>query len=209
VKCAAQCLVRIYYDNFIALNLINLSPKNLMEFYRNRKKSVNMILVCTGILIILVLIFLYSIGIFTGTIATKLAAISGAFGLVLGIIIITKLVSLKDTSPLLVLSKEGIMSKVTAVAKAAGLISWADIIDVSINKVGGDTLVTLTVDKPEHYIPIIKKKLSAMVVNGIEDAQGNLPVNLTAAELDMDAQELFSIITKYRNEVNSVEESRI
>jgi hypothetical protein len=48
-----------------------------------------------------------------------------------------------------------------------------------------------------------------MLINGIEDAQGNLPVSLTAAELDVDAQELFSIITKYRNEVNNLEESRI
>jgi hypothetical protein len=180
-----------------------------MEFYRNKKKSVNMLLVCTGILLILVFIFLYSIGIFTGTIATKLAAISGVFGLILGIIIIKKLLSLKDTSPLLVLSKEGLTSKVTAVAKATGLIRWNDITDVSINKVGGDTLVTLTIDKPEHYIPIIKKKLSAMLVNGVEDAQGNLPVSLTAAELDVDAQELFSVITKYRNEVNKVKEPRI
>jgi hypothetical protein len=121
-----------------------------MEFYRNKKKAVNMILLCTGIFIVLVLIFLYSIGIFDGIFSAKLVAVSGVFGLILGIIIIKKLVSLRDPSPLLVLSKEGIMSTVTAVAKAAGLIRWKDITDVSINKVGGDTLVTLTVDKPEH-----------------------------------------------------------
>jgi len=175
-----------------------------MEFYRNKKKSVNLILICTGIFLVLIVIFLYSIGIFTDTISTKLAAISGAFSLVLGIIIIKKLISLRDTSALVILSKEGIIAKTTAVGKAAGLILWKDITDVDVHKSGGDTLVTLTIDKPENYLPIIKKKLSAMAVDGIEDAQGNLPINLTASELDFDAQELFKVITQYRKEISDI-----
>lgn len=173
-----------------------------MEFYRNRKKSINLILICTGIFLVMVIIFLYGIGLFTATISNKLTAISSVFGLILAIIIIKKLLSLTDKSPLIILSKEGITAKVTPVSKAAGLILWKDIIDISINKVGGDTLVTLTVDKPDHYIPLIKKKLSAIAVNGIEDAQGNLPIHLTASELDPDAQELFTAITTYRNEMD-------
>lgn len=176
-----------------------------MEFYRNKKKTINLILTCTGIFIVLVVIFLYSIGIFNGEVATKLAAVSGIFGLILGIVIITKLISLTDSSPLLVLSEEGITSKVTGVSKAAGLILWKDIKDIHLEKVGGDTLVTLTVDKPENYLPIIRKKLSAMVVNGIEDAQGNLPINLTASELDIDAQNLLTVIKNYRDEVTNAQ----
>jgi len=173
-----------------------------MEFYRNRKKSVSLILICTGVLVALLIIFLYGIGIFTNTVSTKLAAISSIFGLILAIIIIKKLISLRDNSPLIILSNEGIITKVTAVSKAAGLIFWKDIIDISINKIGGDMLITLTVDNPNHYIPVIKKKLSAMVVNGIEDEQGNLPIHLTASELDPNVQELFTLITTYKSKVN-------
>lgn len=174
-----------------------------MEFYRNKRKTVNLILICTGVLLILVVLFLYSIGLFTNILSTKLAAISGVFGIILAIVIINKLISLKDTSPQIILSNEGIIAKVTAVSKAAGLIYWKDIIDISLEKVGGDTLVTLTVDKPEHYIPTIKKKLSAMVVNGIEDANGHLPINLTASELNLDAQELYNVITSFKKELDS------
>jgi len=175
-----------------------------MEFYRNKRKSVNLILICTGIFLVLVVIFLYSIGIFTAIVSTKLAAVSGAFGLVMGIIIIKKLISLNDKSPLVILGEEGIIAKTTAVGKAAGLILWKDIIAVNVHKTGGDTLVTLTIDKPEKYLPVIKKKLSAMAVDGIEDAEGNLPINLTASELDFDAQELFKVITQYRKEISDI-----
>lgn len=180
-----------------------------MEFYRNKRKTVNLILICTGVLLVLVVIFLYSIGLFTNTLSAKLAAITGVFGLILAIVIVNKLLSLRDTSPLIILSNEGIIAKVTAVSKAAGLIFWKDIIDISLEKVGGDTLVTLTVDKPDHYIPIIKKKLSAMVVNGIEDANGNLPINLTASELNLDAQELFTIITSFKKEVDGPKQVKV
>ena len=175
-----------------------------MEFYRNKKKSANLILICIGIFLVLLVIFLYGIGMFNGIVSTKLAAVSAVFGLVLAIVIIKKLISLRDTTPLIILGKEGIITKTTAVSKAAGLILWNDIIELDINKSGGDTLVTLTIDKPEQYLPLIKKKLSAMVVDGIEDAQGNLPIHLTASELDLDAQELFEVITKYRNEINAI-----
>ncbi|MFW0718371.1 STM3941 family protein [Pedobacter sp. N23S346] len=180
-----------------------------MEFYRNKRKTVNLILICTGVLLVLVVIFLYSIGLFTNTLSAKLAAITGVFSLILAIVIVNKLLSLRDTSPLIILSNEGIIAKVTAVSKAAGLIFWKDIIDISLEKVGGDTLVTLTVDKPDHYIPIIKKKLSAMVVNGIEDANGNLPINLTASELNFDAQELFTVITSFKKEVDSPKQVKV
>lgn len=165
----------------------------------------NLILTCIGIFIVLLIIFLYSIGIFNATVSTKPAAVSAVFGLILAIIIVKKSISLRDPSPLLVLNTDGIITKVTAVGKAAGLILWKDIIEVNIDKVGGDTLITLTIDKPQDYLPLIKKKLSAMAVDGIEDAQGNLSIHLTASELDLDAQELFTVITKYRSKINDIE----
>jgi hypothetical protein len=108
------------------------------------------------------------------------------------------LISLNRSAPMLVLSQEGISAAVTAVSKAAGLIYWKDIQHISLTKVGWDTLVELTVSRPEHYMPLIKKKLSAMAVSGIEDSAGNLQIFLTASELDMDANELFETIQDYR-----------
>ena len=169
-----------------------------MEFYRNRKKTINLILTYSGILLVMIVILVYSIGLFTSTVSTKGIAISSIFSLILAFVIIKMLLSLKDTAPLLVLDKEGITAKVTAMSKAAGLILWEDISDMTVNKMGGDTLITLVVNKPDHYTPIIRKKLSGIAVNGANDAEGNLLIYLTASALDIDAQQLFIEITQYR-----------
>lgn len=172
-----------------------------MEFYRDKRKSLNLILICVGILVVFIAIFLYSIGLYDDQISTKLAAATGIFGIILAIVIVNKLSALRDKSPLLILSNEGIISKTTAVSKAAELILWKDIIDVNLEKVGADTLVTLTVDKPDQYLPLIKKKLSGMLTNGLTDQEGNLPISLTASELNIGAVELFTLITSFRKEV--------
>lgn len=160
----------------------------------------NLILICTGLLVVFIGTFLYSIGLFDGQVGAKLAAVTGIFSVILAIIIVKKLMTLQDKSPLVVLNNEGITSKTTAVSKAAGSIRWTDIIDVNLEKVGADTLVRLTVDHPEQYLPLIKKKLSSMITNGLVDPNGHLPINLTAAELDIDAAELYNVITKFRKE---------
>ena len=169
-----------------------------MEFYRNKKKSAQLIFICTGALIALVAVFLFSIGLFNGIIATKLAGVSAVLGIILLIVIIRMLISLNRSVPLLTLSSEGIYSEVTAVSKAAGLISWKDILDISIKKVGWDTLVVLSVGRAAHYIPIIQKKLTAMAVSGIQDDAGNLQIFVTASELDINANELLTVIQDYR-----------
>lgn len=171
-----------------------------MEFYRDRKKSMNMILIFTGLLLLFIATFLYSIGLFDGQVGAKLAAVTGIFSIILAIIIVKKLITLQDKSPLVIINDEGIISKTTAVSKAAGVIRWTDIIDVNLEKVGADTLVRLTVDHSEQYLPLIKKKLSSMVTNGLVDPNGHLPINLTAAELEIDAAELYNVISKFRKE---------
>jgi hypothetical protein len=174
----------------------------IMEFYRNRKKSINLLLIYSGILVIMILILLYSLGIMSDRIVAKGIAFSSIFILIFGFTIIKTLISLNDKSPLIVMSPEGITAKVTAVSKAAGLISWKDISDLEINKVGGDTLITLVISNPEQYKALIRKKLSAMALDNAKDNDGNLYVYLTASVLDLNAQELFSKIKAYREQVN-------
>jgi hypothetical protein len=56
----------------------------------------------------------------------------------------------------------------------------------------------LTVDRAGYYVPIIKKKLSSMAVSDAQDANGNLQIFITASELDIEANELITIIKDYR-----------
>ncbi|MBB5635255.1 hypothetical protein HDE68_001140 [Pedobacter cryoconitis] len=173
-----------------------------MEFYRNRKKSVNLLLIYTGILILMVLILLYSIGILSDSIIAKGIALSSIFILIFGFTIIRTLISLNDKSPLIVLTPEGITARVTAVSKAAGLISWKDITDMEVGKAGGDTLITLVICNAEPYKLSIRKKLSAIALDNAKDPGGDLYVYLTASVLDIDAYELFNKIKTYKAQVH-------
>lgn len=163
-----------------------------------------MILICLGLLIVFIATFLYSIGLFDDHVGAKLAAVSGVFSIVLVIVVFRKLFTLRDRSPLVILSKDGIISKTTAVSKAAGLILWKDIIDINKEKVGADTLVTLTVTNSDNYLPLIKKKLSGMITNGLADTDGNFPVSLTASELTVNVEELFIAITGSKKQANNL-----
>lgn len=169
-----------------------------MEFYRNKKKSTVLILSCSGFLLLLVAAFLYSIGLFTGEISAKLAGISGIFSLILIIVIIRMLMSINQSAPLLTLNKDGINSKTTPVSKAAGLIPWKDIVSIDLQKVGWDMLIMLTLVRADYHMPIIKKKLSSVAVSDAKDANGNLLIFITASELDIEANELLTIIKNYR-----------
>lgn len=173
-----------------------------MEFYRNRRKSFNLILTYTGIVFVMILVFLYSIGIINDEVSPKGIAISSIFILIVGFLVIKMLLAMKDTTPLLILNPEGIISKVTPMSKAAGLILWEDIADMNIKEVGGDTLITLVINRPEYYTPIIRKKISAMVLKGANDDKGNLLLYLSASELDIEAAVLFDNIITFRGQVS-------
>jgi hypothetical protein len=173
-----------------------------MELYRDKKKSNILLLIYAGIIVVLIAIFLYSIGLFDDHISVKLATITGVFVVILAIVIISKSLSMLETSPIVIFNDEGIISKTTAVSKAAGLILWKDIIGINLDKVGADILITLTVDKPQHYLPLIKKKLSGMIANGLADHNGNLLISLTASELEIDAQELITAILSFKEKIN-------
>lgn len=170
----------------------------VMEFYRNRKKSINLLLVLSGILVLMLVILLYSSGIISAEIIGKGIAFSSIASVILAIIIIKTLISLKDKSPLIILTPEGIISKVTAVSKAAGLILWKDINDIQLQKVGGDTLVALIISTPEPYSTKIRKKLSSIALDKDQD----LHIYMTASVLDINAQELFDKIKTYSAQVN-------
>lgn len=172
----------------------------VVEFFRNRKKSINLLLILSGVLVLMLLILLYSSGIISdGTIIAKGVAFSSIGSIILAIIIIKTMISLKDKSPLIVLAPEGITAKVTAVSKAAGLILWQDIDDIQLHKVGGDTLVTLIINNSEPYSAKIRKKLSSIALEKDQDLQ----IYMTASVLDISAKELFDQVTAYRARLNT------
>lgn len=172
----------------------------VVEFYRNRKKSVNLLLILSGVLVLMLLILLYSSGLISDRVIAKGIAFSSIASVILAIIIIKTLISLTDKSPLIVLAPEGITAKVTAVSKASGLILWEDIDDIQLHKVGGDTLVALIINNSEPYSAKIRKKLSSMALDKDQD----LHIYMTASVLDINAEELFDQVNAYKKTASSI-----
>lgn len=168
-----------------------------MEFYKDKKKSGNLILVYAGLILVLTGVLLYSTGVFSDVILAKGIAISLVFILFLSVYLIKMLIAYNDTDPQIVLNQDGIVSKVTSLSKAAGLIRWEDIKNISLDRIGGDTLVTLQVGNPDHYLPVIRKHISAMMLKGVQDKNGNLTIYLTASELELEPLELQKSIARY------------
>ena len=171
-------------------------------FPRNRKKTLNSIFIYSGIFIVMVLILLYSTAVISNEIIPKGIAMSSAFILIIAYFLITAIAGLNDSSPLISLQAEGIISKVTPMSKAAGLMLWTDIVDLGLRDAGSDLLVTIYLRNEQDYSSRIKKSLSAIALKDAKDEQGNLVVFLTASEINVNAKELLSSIQSYRNSIN-------
>jgi len=168
-----------------------------MEFYINKKKSSSVLYIYYGISIVFALVLLFSSGLVTETTSLKGIVISSVALVILAIVLIKANMAQRDTSPMVSLSDEGLTSRTTPMIKAAGLIRWEDITDINLVKLTGDTLVVLSVKNADHYMVALRKKMPAFATKDIVDANGILTLNLSAAELDFDAAELYSHITTY------------
>lgn len=168
-----------------------------MEFYINKNKSAKILYIYYGILVVFVAMLLFSSGLVTEDRSTKGIAISSVSIIVLTIVLIKANLARRDTSPMVVLDAAGITSRTTPMSKAAGLIRWEDITDVYLNKVTGDTLITLSLQNAESYMVLMRKKMPAFALKDMVTEDGILTIHLTAAELDVDAAELFNQITAF------------
>ncbi|MBB2147993.1 STM3941 family protein [Pedobacter gandavensis] len=168
-----------------------------MEFYRNQKKSNQLVLIYVGMIVIFLGMLLYSAGVLSDRYLPKAAVISGVGLIVLTYCLIKSLAAAKDKSPMIALKPDGIVSRVTPVSKAAGLIRWRDIEELSLTEMGADVLVTIHLSNVDHYKAIISKKLSKMAVSGGLDENGHYMVYLTASHIDCNAEELLAKINAY------------
>ena len=191
--CLFLCLLLFVYP----LNGAVIDNDELMEFYINKKKSSSVLYIYYGISIVFALVLLFSSGLVTETTSLKGIVISSVALVILAIVLIKANMAQRDTSPMVSLSDEGLTSRTTPMIKAVGLIRWEDITDINLVKLTGDTLVVLSVKNADHYMVALRKKMPAFATKDIVDANGILTLNLSAAELDFDAAELYSHITTY------------
>ncbi|KQB39696.1 STM3941 family protein [Flavobacterium aquidurense] len=172
-----------------------------IKLFRNSKKTKNLLLTSLAVCIILLLVIIYSAGIFDGELKIKpLVFSSGAF-LIMLILLLKSVLSLKDKSPLIELNKQTFYGKTTPVSKSFGIVNWEDVADIQLQKTGGDTLVVVSINNPEKY----EGRLSKMFWNiAYNNSTNQLTLMYSASEIDIDANELFNLFNKSWKESTSL-----
>lgn len=165
-----------------------------IKLYRNSKKTNKLLFTSLGVCIVLLIVILYSIGIFDGELKTKPLVFSGGAFLIMFILLVKSLLGLKNKRPLIELNKENFYGKTTPISKSFGIVQWEDITDIQLQKTGGDTLVVVTISNPEKY----QGRLSKMFWNMAYDNSTNqLALMYSTSEIDIDSNELFNLFIKF------------
>jgi hypothetical protein len=165
-----------------------------IKLYRNSKKTRNLLLYASAISILIAIMLLYGIGTFDGIIKIKLSIASGAILLIMLVLIFKILASIKDKSPLIQIDTNGFSGRTTPVAKAFGRIEWQDVTDLQLNKVGGDTLVAVTIDNIAKYDGRASKFLWKLA---FDEQNSKLNLMYSASEVNINAEELYELFLKY------------
>jgi hypothetical protein len=172
------------------------------RLYRNTKKTKKTLFSAVAVSLFLALILVYCMGVFDGELRLKPAIFSGAVLLIMLFLTINSLIGIRDKSPMIYLDTTGFSGRTTPLAKAFGRVEWKDVRDVELQKIGGDTLVAVTVGHTDKYTG----RLSKMFWKMAYDEQNQI-LNLmySASEIDVDAKELYSLFRAYWENVgNSV-----
>lgn len=165
-----------------------------INFYRNAKKTRSLLLYASALSFLLAIAFLYGIGVFDGVFKIKLSIAFGAILLIMLVLIFKMLASIKDKSPLIQIDANGFSGRTTPVAKAFGRIEWQDVTDVQLQKVGGDTLVAITIDNVSKYDCRVSKFLWKMAY---DEQNSKLNIMYSASEIEINADELYKLFLKY------------
>jgi hypothetical protein len=169
------------------------ATENGIQLYRNSKKTKKLLFTSLGVCVILLLVILYSAGIFDGELKIKPLVFSGGSFLIMFVLLLKSVLSLKDKSPLIELNQRNFYGKTTPMSKSFGIVNWEDVADVQSQKTGGDTLVVVTINNPEKYEGRLSKMLWNMALN---KENNQLTLMYSASEIDVDHNELFSLFNK-------------
>lgn len=165
-----------------------------VNLYRNRSKTAKLLSLSGVICIVLLLLFLYCIGIFDGELKVKPAVFSGGILLIMLGLLVNSLLSLRDKSAQISLHKSHFSGKTTPMAKAFGAGNWDDVTAINLQKVGGDTLVIVTLGNASNY----KDRLPAMLWKmAYDEASQQLNIMYSASVIAIEPSELYELFMTY------------
>jgi len=168
--------------------------REAINLYRNTKKTTRLLVSSIGVFMLLAVVLLYSIGLFDGVLRTKSIVFSGAVMLIMFFLILKSVIGLRDKSALISLTSDQFVGKTTPLSKAFGYGEWMDVRDIQLQKVGGDTLVVVSVANVEKY----RGRLSKMLWNMAYDESNQLlHLGYSSSEIYLNANALFDLFVQY------------
>jgi len=170
---------------------------NETNLYRNKRKTIQLLLISGAICLLLLIILLYSVGLFDGIFKAKPAVFSAGALLVLLILLIVNLLNLRDKSAQIVLNNTYFLGKTTPLAKSFGQGEWQDVKHIDLQKVGGDTMIVVTLGNPDKYSDRLSSLLWKMAY---QESTRELSIMYSASTIDLEPSELYQLFVSYWNE---------
>lgn len=164
------------------------------KLYRDGKKTRNLLLYASSVSLILIIVLLYSVGIFDDILKIKVAIFSGAALLIMVFLMFKSIAGVRDKAPLIQIDSTGFYGKTTPLSKAFGRVEWSDVTDIQLQKTGGDTLVITTIRNTDKYVGRISKFMWKMAY---DEQNSQLNLMYSASEIDIDAKQLYDLFLKY------------
>lgn len=147
-----------------------------------------------AICLLLFIVLLYSIGLFDGVFKAKPTVFSAGALLVLLILLVVNLLNLRDKSAQIVLNDRYFLGKTTPLAKAFGRGEWQDVKYIDLQKVGGDTMIIVTLENPGKYKDRLPSLLWKMAY---QESTQELNIMYSASTIDLDPSELHQLFVSY------------
>lgn len=167
---------------------------NEISLYRNKRKTTQMLFFSGAICLLLFIVLLYSIGLFDGVFKAKPTVFSAGALLVLLILLVVNLLNLRDKSAQIVLNDRYFLGKTTPLAKAFGRGEWQDVKYIDLQKVGGDTMIIVTLENPGKYKDRLPSLLWKMAY---QESTQELNIMYSASTIDLDPSELHQLFVSY------------
>ncbi|QQT54236.1 hypothetical protein I6I98_02980 [Sphingobacterium multivorum] len=164
------------------------------SLYRNKKKTSQLLSISGGLCLLLLIVLLYSIGLFDGVFKAKPTVFSAGALLVLLILLFSSLLSLRDKTAQIVLNDRYFLGKTTPVSKAFGQGDWQDVKSIDLQKVGGDTMVIVTLGNTPKY----KEQLSSLLWKmACQESTQELCIMYSSSTIDLEPSELYQLFVSY------------
>ena len=160
------------------------------ELFAKKGKTANLLLSSGAICVLLLGIAIYSSGWIDDELKAKPLVISCGLLLIICGLMIGKLRSLNDKSPLITLTANTFQGRTAPLTKAFGVGEWIDVKDINLETSGCDRVVVVTISNLEKYSSRLSKMMKSIAV---DKERNEINIMYSASELEESPEQLLEL----------------